>query len=270
MKACITVLGSLALVAWLLFAPAALADNIGEANEPITFSCGFTCSAGPEYISPGGSNSPSNLSLTTSFTLDGSVNIAGPGQLEPVFWSVTTNLAGPFGPTTIPTYTPPVPPASPVNMNGATANFNLNDSVGGTMFGALTWTQVAPDTVNPSLTDLIGTISLNVESFTPPPGVPDVFPNYFPDIISAANAAPAGTPVPIQITFVTSCTGANGTTVNCTVLDPVGTVVSVDISPMTPTVITPEPASLMLIGAGLAGLAVLGRRKRTHGALPLP
>lgn len=216
--------GVLALaVATVCIVPAALADSLGPSISPVAFSAGV--------ITPGSLvGSPSEYS------------ISGDGPIDGALWGITTTAPLNFSGTN-------------VSMNGGTATFSFNDSVGGLLNPGnapnLVWTTVITDPTNSSETDLIGSIaSLAIATYPP---TPSNFSTYFANL---TNGGPA------TITVVLNCgvDPVTGKPISCTSVDPTGSIVGVDISPAGSTIPTPEPGTLLLLASALPALYLLRRR----------
>ena len=173
-------------------------------------------------------------------------SITGAGSLQgaPLQWSIVTTLSGGnsitesgFG------------LAYPINQQGATIAFNLNDGPGPDSLAGSVVLSTATDSLFPDLTDITGTITYSSVTLLTPALKTYLLANY--------GALPtAGGTAALDLTI--TC----GSTTECIPFagDPTGTILSATIAPGTAGT-APEPGSIALCGAGIVALLYRLRRR---------
>jgi hypothetical protein len=173
--------------------------------------------------------------------------ITGAGSLQgaAVQWSIVTTLSGGNSITETGSSI-----TDPLNQQGATIAFNLNDGPGPDSLAGSVVLSTATDTFNPDLTDIKGTISYSSVTLLTPALNAYLLANY------GALPTVGGT---AALDLIVSC----GAATECIPFagDPAGTVLSATIAPGV-SAAAPEPGSIALCGAGMAALLYRLRRRQ--------
>ncbi len=188
---------------------------------------------------------PPNITLGSCVSNVCSITGAGSLQGAPVQWSFVTTLSGGNSITETGSSI-----TDPINQQGATIAFNLNDGPGPDSLAGSVVLSTATDTFNPDLTDIKGTITYSSVTLLTPALKTYLLANY------GALPTVGGT---AALDLIVSC----GAATECIPFagDPAGTVLSATIAPGAAST-TPEPGSIALCGAGIGALLYrLQRRK---------
>ncbi len=188
---------------------------------------------------------PPNITLGSCVSNVCTITGAGSLQGAPVQWSIVTTLSGSNSITESGTGL-----AYPINQQGATIAFNLNDGPGPDSLAGSVVLSTATDSLFPDLTDITGTITYNSVTLVTPALKTYLLANYGALPTASGTAA-------LDLTI--SC----GTTTECIPFagDPTGTVLSATIAPGAAST-TPEPGSIALCGAGIVALLYRLRRRK--------
>ncbi len=201
------------------------AIGIGSSSSTITFN-------------------PPNIALGSCVSNVCSITGAGSLQGAPVQWSIVTTLSGSNSITESGTGL-----AYPINQQGATIVFSLNDGPGPDSLAGSVVLSTATDSLFPDLTDITGTITYNSVTLLTPS-----LKTYFQANYGALPTIGSTAALDLTITC--------GSTTECIPFagDPTGTVLSATIAPGV-TSSAPEPGSIALCGAGMAALLYRLRRR---------
>lgn len=189
--------------------------------------------------------SPPDIALGSCVSNVCSITGAGSLQGAPLQWSIVTTLSGS---NSITESGPGL--AYPINQQGATITFILNDGPGPDSLSGSVVLSTATDSLFPDLTDITGTITYNSVTLLTPALKTYLLANY--------GALPtAGGTAALDLTI--TC----GSTTECIPFagDPTGTVLSATIAPGVGGT-APEPGSIALCGAGVAALLYRLRRRK--------
>jgi hypothetical protein len=215
---------------------------IGAAIIPCIMSggaIGIGASASPLTFNP--------PDITLGSCVSNVCTISGAGSLQgaPLQWTIVTTLSGgnsitESGPGLV----------YPINQEGATIVFNLNDGPGPDSLAGSVVLSTATDSLFPDLTDIKGTITYSSVNLLTP-------------ALSAYLLANYGALPTVGSTAALDLTVTCGSTTECIPFagDPTGTVLSATIAGGAASA-APEPGSIALCGAGVAGLLYRLRRRK--------